>query len=1230
MKNIITLSEVADYFKKNKSISTPEEIDQYSGYFVTASTIAAAIIASNPVTALGALCVGIGVSSFRVSKLLKWLPDKFNYSNQGRDVFAKERYEQMRIVNFMLFDIAIKDSLEQTIYPFLKDNFESKKISIEDAEKKILEKKCKNIDKKLTEKNIRQYKGMDTDYPKLLIEPIVDLMINISETSKKDDEEFKISFDEAKEDYLKKVSIFYNAYLINFSEEFPEFKLWIDLEQKKEIIEKITQLQRTSKNDVEKIIDKIEQLYKANFSEKEGFEYFANLYSSLFKRQADFLIKTLEDNSIKENLEAHFNYIISETEKPLIESEDIEGIIFPKNKEAFIPHSYKNIVYQNKEHQNNYLKDSFWNKIPKKENIESFLLQILIDPYSATTPILILGNPGAGKSMLSKIFAGQLCKTTDFIPFYIKLRDVATSTTNVLDHVNKGIAITIGKQPEIDWLTWAKKFKNRIPVIILDGFDELLKSSNTDLNNYVNEIKKLQETALHSGICVRIILTSRLAVMDNVEIPRHSRILRLEPFDEKRMNLWVKTWNNFQKKKGYSLSIPKKKAILDLAQEPLLLFMLAVYDFENSELQKVSSDKKFNQSKLYDALMNKFTIRQLEKDKGFKNISPNEKENLREVFRLRLGMIAILMFLNDTTHKDNHELLKELSAFGLDKPKVKEKNILGGFFFIHENKSTSNIGHEYLNYEFLHKTFSEFLAADFLLRIAQKQIVRSREKINKKEIFLFCFGYNWLHKHHNIVSFLFEHANHIIEADSEDAKLLIDEVIKPDLENLFDKKGMQLFPISEIQLLPHKQVIEHLAIYSQNILLLWIAIMQAKSKDISFEIYAAEESIENLKIEYKHEGQDRTERNKNKLLWKRIVALWELVGNDISVAKLNEWVSVEEEKNAVILKKAVSDVKHYFSNSSYVMLNDFKRVLSFFDNTAYIPNYTEILTSFSEISQKKPELEFLVIDVIIYRFIEFSQNVDQKELLSWFKKRNLSYRQETQLIEQVIKTPKNIKYDYYRHFCNIETIIIILKSILIEIDYGYITDDLVNTTREITHKIDVRDYFRKKHKSAKNLFEYVRLQNKIQAKYPYLISKRNYYDSIGYLLEEMPGYFDRSMRHNPQLALEYLKLLNELKNYFPIEKFVMRIEKFFFRFFKEMSEYFDRSMHHNPQLALEYLKLLNELKNYFPIEKFVMRIEKFFFRFFEKYPTLKKMYLNNEGIDELLMLIKESNYEKYN
>ena len=78
------------------------------------------------------------------------------------------------------------------------------------------------------------------------------------------------------------------------------------------------------------------------------------------------------------------------------------------------------------------------------------------------------------------------------------------------------------------------------------------------------------------------------------------------------------------------------------------------------------------------------------------------------------------------------------------------------FFFIYENKSTSLAGHESLNYEFLHKTFSEFLAADFLLRVAVKRCSKDREILNSDYIFRFCFGYNWLNKHHNVEHFLFE------------------------------------------------------------------------------------------------------------------------------------------------------------------------------------------------------------------------------------------------------------------------------------------------------------------------------------------------------------------------------------------------------------------------------------------------------------------------------------------
>ena len=75
--------------------------------------------------------------------------------------------------------------------------------------------------------------------------------------------------------------------------------------------------------------------------------------------------------------------------------------------------------------------------------------------------------------------------------------------------------------------------------------------------------------------------------------------------------------------------------------------MLAVYDFPQSELQKLTQDTTFNQSKLYDALLHSFADRQLKKNDLYLNASPENKKAEEELFRLRLGMIALMMFLND-------------------------------------------------------------------------------------------------------------------------------------------------------------------------------------------------------------------------------------------------------------------------------------------------------------------------------------------------------------------------------------------------------------------------------------------------------------------------------------------------------------------------------------------------------------------------------------------------------
>ncbi|KAA6312368.1 hypothetical protein EZS27_036689 [termite gut metagenome] len=290
--------------------------------------------------------------------------------------------------------------------------------------------------------------------------------------------------------------------------------------------------------------------------------------------------------------------------------------------------------------------------------------------------------------------------------------------------------------------------------------------------------------------------------MQDVSIPDGTTILKLNPFDESRKSLWVERWNSFQIKKNYSFEIPtNNKKIQELSQEPLLLFMLAVYDFPDAKLLSIANDVSFNQSHLYDSLLADFGKRQLKKEDNYLNASKEDKEGEEELFRLRLGMIALLMFLNDSTNKDIKRLDEELKVCRLADSKIKPRDVLTGFFFVHQNKSTEDSGYENFNYEFLHKSFGEFLAADFMLKIAKK--LKDR-KTKDKELFQFCFGYNWLNKHSEVQKFLFEHAYYIFNLKQNEQERVIEE-IQDSLSKLFDNT-LNDFPVSRFTIIDPKNL----------------------------------------------------------------------------------------------------------------------------------------------------------------------------------------------------------------------------------------------------------------------------------------------------------------------------------------------------------------------------------------------------------------------------------------
>lgn len=677
-----------------------------------------------------------------------------------------------------------------------------------------------------------------------------------------------------------------------------------------------------------------------------------------------------------------------------------------------MPQSFKAFPYHSK-HQKKFLLDSFWETevTARGENVGRFIINELNAPRNSFNPIIILGNPGAGKSMLSQVLAARLCESNDFVPFFVRLRDVSLMDTIPKNHINEGIKNATAGNPDVDWINWAREFKNRIPVIILDGFDELLRASQAEINNYIVKVQNLLESAYKGyGISARVILTSRLTVMQDVDIPNNTTIIRLESFDSKRQDQWIEQWNSFQTKKGFNdFKLPSNPSIIELAKEPLLLFMLAVYDFENNELQSAALEQDFNQSKLYDKLFDKFTQRQLDKALQYGRLSKLKKERLSKKFRLRLGAIATLMFLNDVSHKETQNLRSELNSFGIGGEDAKPSLIFKGFFFIHKDKSTEMTGIHSYTFEFIHKSFGEFLTADFLVRtvIERFESEEEIEKLSKNDTLRFCWGFNWLNKHYNTTRFVFEYVDILV--DDLALKKQIIKLIKSELKEIFGTK-INLFPVSDLSLIDSKPVIEHLGIYSQNLILLWVALN--KKEAFSFNLYTVEENIQK---DFPFEYQDRTDINKNKISWKKICKIWEISGgNKYSIGKVKEWIAVNETEDNILLNFKNGKSKFNFGDGAEVACNDYELLLSYIDNPTSLLDVKLVI-------KRKPEFLYTAIKVVNDKFdVFFKQDEDLllKESTELLENDSIPLLEKIRLLENLNIYYSNI--DIYRHFVKIE------------------------------------------------------------------------------------------------------------------------------------------------------------------------------------------------------------------
>jgi hypothetical protein len=514
----------------------------------------------------------------------------------------------------------------------------------------------------------------------------------------------------------------YEAQLFALADEFPYFLTWLTLRGTEVSEEQMATLSKSVRTTIE---------------HARATEHALDVGLAALGRQVRALNGASRHDEAQKVVEGLAKTYSSAIEARIIDDPQPDSspnqLTYPKKSQSFVPQSFKVLRTRYTSSSAVRLEDeAIWNNQEAYDDIDAFLLGYLSSAYSVETPLIILGHPGSGKSLLTTILAARLATPT-FNPVRIALRDVDVEQ-ELQTQIEQQIRRDTGRRT--DWVALSEEMEEAPPVVILDGFDELLQTTGRVHANYLAKVEAFQRREAVQGRPVRIIVTSRIALIDKAVVPPGATVVRLLEFDNKRIAAWVDIWNRhntayFASTGVRPFALPDHETVRELARQPLLLLMLALFDSDANQLHK---EKKLDRTRLYDNLIRRFVER--ERLKGplsdqFQSLSTADKGVEVDHDMQRLGVAAMSMFNRRTLHILRDELDGDIEYFGLERevpdgfgaPLSQAELLLGGFFFVHESRArmhteeieNTNAGENASAFEFLHATFGEFLTADFIL-----------------------------------------------------------------------------------------------------------------------------------------------------------------------------------------------------------------------------------------------------------------------------------------------------------------------------------------------------------------------------------------------------------------------------------------------------------------------------------------------------------------------------------